>query len=432
MFSFRADTIPSNIYVVGCGGTGSRLIPALVQFIRSITKEHVPTGWLGTTNIVLIDGDIVEQKNLIRQNFIQNDVNKNKAAVLANRYGKHFGMNVVAYPHFIEATDNSATIKGKIANVTGAQLQSGDDLVIMCVDSAKARRLILNALCPYTNSSVRSTFIDAGNEDSFGQVRMFNNVVMVDYDHRDAKSLKEAYKLPDRIELDSPILSYIPYDPEFYRNMQDNPGLGSCADLDQTLAINSLMAMYILSFVQNLYYRKVLDYNEVSIDIVRGSTAYTKNTVTNYRNKTIISRLADSTNQFGMVGYGYKYGLLGMSEAVAIRDVIGSFLTANTKVVKAMLKEQEQALAAEKLSKQLSEIKKLDVQEEIAKKKEQLKELRAEPQSNFRQLVQRETELAAQNAAPRSENNPIGAYYDDLDDLEASDEMDGDDDVGEY
>lgn len=435
MFSFRADTIPSNIYVVGCGGTGSRLIPALVQFIRSITKEHVPTGWLGTTNIVLIDGDIVEQKNLIRQNFIQNDVNKNKAAVLANRYGKHFGMNVVAYPHFIEESDTSATLKGKISNVTGAQLGSGDDLVIMCVDSAKARRLVINSLCPYNSSSIRTTYIDAGNEDSFGQVRMFHNVVMVDYDYTSPETLRKTYKLPERIELDNPILSYIPYDPEFYRNMQDNPGLGSCADLDQTLAINSLMAMYILSFVQNLYYRKVLDYNEVSIDIVRGSTGYTKNTVTNYRNKTLMSNLGDSTNKWAYVGYGYKYGLLGVCEAVNARDVLGGYISSNDKVVKALLKEQERLLALEKKGSQTSEVKEINVQEEITKrKKKSPAAAKEESVSNFRQLVQQETELAAQRASTLSESlarNSAG-YHDDDDDLEASEDMDGDDDVGDY
>ena len=38
MFKFTPRQIPSNIVVIGCGGTGSRVVPLLAQFIRSITR----------------------------------------------------------------------------------------------------------------------------------------------------------------------------------------------------------------------------------------------------------------------------------------------------------------------------------------------------------------------------------------------------------
>lgn len=76
----------SEIVVVGCGGTGSWLLPKLVKTIndgirKSIIRKDV--------KLILIDGDIVEEKNLVRQNFIEQDIGQNKAEVMASRYGPH-------------------------------------------------------------------------------------------------------------------------------------------------------------------------------------------------------------------------------------------------------------------------------------------------------------------------------------------------------
>ena len=338
MFKFRPGTIPTNIFVVGCGGTGSRLIPTLVQFIRSITKEHNPTGWLGTTNIVLIDGDVVEQKNLLRQNFIQNDVDRNKAAVLANRYAKAYGMNVVAYPQFIEKNTRPEKFRQDLANATGLNIdQNTNDMVIMCVDSAEARRIVLKALAP-TRPTNLTVFIDAGNEDAFGQVRMFTNTILTADREYAEGDFRKQYKMPERIEFEPEAMHTIPYDHGFYQSLQDNPGLGSCADLDQTLAINSLMAMLILSFVQNYYYAKVVDYNEVSIDIGTGSSAYTKNTLTAYRNKVLH---IGGEGRYA-VGSGSSHGFVGSCHAVSAESVFDRFLSSNKEAVEKIEREQSQ------------------------------------------------------------------------------------------
>lgn len=342
MFKFRPSTIPTNIFVVGCGGTGSRLIPPLVQFIRSITKEHNPTGWLGSTNIILVDGDIVEQKNLLRQNFIVNDVNKNKAAVLALRYGKAYDMNVVAYPKFIEEGMTPSKFRTDLNETSGVIMESHmNDMVIMCVDSAKARRIVMKALAPISPSK-RTVFIDAGNEDSFGQVRMFTNDILYAHGVTSPQELKDNFKKPERIAYTPEPFNYIPYDHAFYETLQDNPGLGSCADLDQTLAINSLMAMLILSFVQNYYYNKVIDYNQVSIDIVAGATNYTKNDLTNYRNSTIIG-----TGDIARIGSGASYGLIGMCTGHDAVATFNRFLTRNKVEVDKIQRAMDAAMKKE-------------------------------------------------------------------------------------
>jgi NADH:ubiquinone oxidoreductase subunit B-like Fe-S oxidoreductase len=60
MFKFVPRMIPNKIFVIGCGGTGSRLVPPLVQFLSTITKENNPKGWLSGTTIYLVDSDVVD------------------------------------------------------------------------------------------------------------------------------------------------------------------------------------------------------------------------------------------------------------------------------------------------------------------------------------------------------------------------------------
>lgn len=62
-----------NIYVIGCGGVGSWLTPSLC-LLRDPAE------------IVLCDGDTLEEKNLNRQLFTREQIGQNKAEALAERY----------------------------------------------------------------------------------------------------------------------------------------------------------------------------------------------------------------------------------------------------------------------------------------------------------------------------------------------------------
>ncbi len=66
------------IYIIGCGGVGSWLLPKLVKLIAA---KSSPSG------ITLIDGDTLERKNLDRQLFDERDIGRNKAEALADKYG---------------------------------------------------------------------------------------------------------------------------------------------------------------------------------------------------------------------------------------------------------------------------------------------------------------------------------------------------------
>lgn len=78
---------PVRILVLGVGGTGGHVVPNLYRLAYSL-KEMRPI------DIILADGDTVEKKNLLRQNFVEADLDQKKAAVLAQRYSSAFGVPI--------------------------------------------------------------------------------------------------------------------------------------------------------------------------------------------------------------------------------------------------------------------------------------------------------------------------------------------------
>lgn len=139
-----------DVIVVGCGGTGSYIIPHLARLVR----QRVAAG--KTLNLFLADGDVVEEKNLIRQNFISSDIGRNKAQVMAERYSAAFGITINYSNKYLETT---------------AQLQrqiSGVPLVVSCVDNLKSRKLLTDTLTQFMHAFL----VDCGNEEKVGQVIM--------------------------------------------------------------------------------------------------------------------------------------------------------------------------------------------------------------------------------------------------------------------
>ena len=79
---------PVKIVMLGAGGTGGYIAPYLYRLLHMLDRP---------TRFVICDGDIVEPKNLDRQNFVPADVGENKARILAERYSTVLGMPVSAF-----------------------------------------------------------------------------------------------------------------------------------------------------------------------------------------------------------------------------------------------------------------------------------------------------------------------------------------------
>lgn len=261
MFYYKLGFIPTNFVVVGCGGTGGRLVPLLAQFLKTVN-------WIQNPRIFLIDHDVVEEKNLIRQNFIRPDINRPKAIVLAERYSKAFDVTIIPVQRKLEGPELvlSEVTHADHGVVRTSTASLNNAFIILCVDSAAARRQILNNFFS-RNGQRNLLFIDAGNEDDFGQVQIFSPQYCVStWAPETVKGLAiPGLGVPFNVDLPS-----IPFPTKFYESMEDAP-TKSCAELDQTLAINALMATTMMGMIQNLIYQKPISYSRLDISLKAGS-----------------------------------------------------------------------------------------------------------------------------------------------------------------
>lgn len=140
--------------IVGVGGTGSYALKNIIQYLN---------GKKTRSKIVLIDGDVLEEKNLTRQGFLQRDLNKNKAEALGERFNKVVPVQVTLeyYTSFIETVEDIE--KHCTGNVRRIHL-------ISCVDNNMARfRMIMTQHKLHHDLNKQVSFIDAGNSEYTGQ-----------------------------------------------------------------------------------------------------------------------------------------------------------------------------------------------------------------------------------------------------------------------
>ena len=262
LFSWTPDFVPNKIFIFGCGGTGSRVVPLVAQFIKSCP-------WVLDPEIILVDFDRVEEKNLLRQNFISRDVGHNKAVVLANRYSAAFNINMSAYTSRLNTFALSTAEEREVYSSIGDKLSQNignNNIFVMCVDSPEARREILNSLKEIVRSRSTNLLIDGGNENDFGQV-VISSTNTISEPTKALDMLKE-------IRNDSPIevkIPYIPLNNKYYSEMKHN-ATPSCADLDQTMAINTMVAVNIFGLIQNVYYVKPISFHRINISLQHGCT----------------------------------------------------------------------------------------------------------------------------------------------------------------
>jgi len=129
------------VIVVGCGGTGGFVADGLARLLPQ------------TNNLVLIDMDTVEERNLNRQSFTAADVGLFKSEALAKRLAGKYGRPV----------------QYSILPVGAGTLPGG--IVVGCVDNGPARQAITDHLHD------GQWWVDSGNGQNFGQVLMGNSKI---------------------------------------------------------------------------------------------------------------------------------------------------------------------------------------------------------------------------------------------------------------
>ena len=137
--------MPSRFVLVGCGGIDSQLLAPLVRYLCHSSRE---------TLLVLVDGDVFEHGNALRQEFPASAVGRNKADALASLV-REAGLACQAVPLYLDE-----------ANV-GDVVRQGD-VVLLAVDNHRTRALVDHHIC----SLAEATLISGGNDEIDGNVQL--------------------------------------------------------------------------------------------------------------------------------------------------------------------------------------------------------------------------------------------------------------------
>lgn len=144
----------NNYIMVGAGGTGTHLLQSLILYLRATHKD-------GKWQLHIIDGDIVEEKNLERQVFRPETVTMNKAEAAILPFGND--EHLKAYPEYLSEESIPRFI------------QNGDTIFI-CVDNFTVRKRIED----HARTLEDVIIINGGNEKFDGSVQLWIRAKNVD------------------------------------------------------------------------------------------------------------------------------------------------------------------------------------------------------------------------------------------------------------
>lgn len=151
---------PVKIVMLGAGGTGGHIAPHIYRLLYALDRA---------SRFIICDGDKVEFKNLVRQNFSPADLGENKAKILAERYAAVFGMEAEYLPAFVEDLDTLTTLihaDGWAGEYSRYPTVREQVILIGAVDNDKSRQLCHKAFLKAENL----IYIDSGNGEFSGQV----------------------------------------------------------------------------------------------------------------------------------------------------------------------------------------------------------------------------------------------------------------------
>ena len=149
-------TNPISVNLIGAGGTGSKVLTALLE----INESLIALGHAGLS-VRLWDDDIITTANLGRQRFFESETGLYKSVALINRVNRCIGTNWKAENRKFE-TDNFG------------QIPEEATITITCVDNVQARFAVAEILKAVSHRrSYRDTpkyWLDFGNSRHTGQV----------------------------------------------------------------------------------------------------------------------------------------------------------------------------------------------------------------------------------------------------------------------
>lgn len=150
-----------NIHVIGAGGTGGYCVEYLARLLAG--GEH---------KIHVYDGDMVEIKNLKRQNFIKDDVDLNKAEVLCRRLSEQ----ILDVPELIPHGEYLKDEESFVAEILMSLEPDESLIIVQAVDNVATRKLVNSIIFGRLVEARKLTVaLDSGNDDQGGQVVLYAN-----------------------------------------------------------------------------------------------------------------------------------------------------------------------------------------------------------------------------------------------------------------
>ena len=144
--------------VVGAGGTGSFVVPAIARLIYELRQQQNKP-----VEMLIVDPDVVEAGNIPRSNFCFAEVGRFKAQTLAERIATAWGIET---SFSCEKFDPEKHLKSSNSDYRSLTI------IVGCVDNHMARREMHHALGEFRGygDASRLWWIDGGNGKSSGQV----------------------------------------------------------------------------------------------------------------------------------------------------------------------------------------------------------------------------------------------------------------------
>ena len=224
---FDPNVYIKTVTIVGIGGTGAQVARIVGRILYDLkrARRHVP-------QLVLIDPDVVEAKNVGRQLFAPAMIGYPKCEILGKMLNMALGLDV---RWITEAVDPVKHFD-----------RYGVNLVISCVDNHEARQAIhrVKGVGVFGGNHTHTAQVCIGNADDPDLVKRF-------IDGRDGKYPylpKEGLLFPELLEPEPPSEMPIP-----------DTG-ASCADLiqrgDQHLLVNDMVAAVMGQYIFKLLHRQ--------------------------------------------------------------------------------------------------------------------------------------------------------------------------------
>lgn len=224
------------IMLVGAGGTGSALAIDLARLLYHIREQGQ------SIHMQIIDPDVVEPKNVGRQQFSPFDVGQKKAVSMAERLNLWLGLDVMAVPEPFDA--NTPVMMPEYRN------RSVRYILVGAVDNHQAR----TAMRDYIKSRQNSGdwwWVDAGNGEYTGQVLVGNITA-------GKVSLNSAFGLINGLPAPSVQMPELLQEEETaVAEPQLDCALAAIRD-EQSLNVNRLMAVYAAQYVYDIVVRHEL------------------------------------------------------------------------------------------------------------------------------------------------------------------------------